>query len=98
MPLENDTNKTVLAPEEPGLEKHQLPIWPQLPEPCKDFQLTSESDRLLTPARVAEICETKVATVWGWCRSGRLEHIRLSARAYRVKQSALYEFFMKATR
>jgi len=89
---------TVLPVEEPGLQNHQEPVWSGFPESGKSFPLTSESDRLLTPARVAEICATKVATVWGWCRSGRLAHIRLSARAYRVRESSLREFFRISTR
>ena len=97
MPPTYLNKKTVLTAEWPSLQDNQLPVGLLLPNPG-EYAITRDLDRLLKPIQVAGILETKVATVWNLCRSGRLEHIRLSARSYRVKQSALDEFLRKSTR
>lgn len=48
-------------------------------------------DKEFTPAEVAELCRVKVATVWGWIRSGRLP-ARKYGKQYRVNAKALRKF------
>lgn len=56
-----------------------------------------ESSGLLKPAQVAIQIGVKVATIWAWCRSGALPHIRLSARNFRIRQSDLEAFLNSRT-
>lgn len=56
------------------------------------------NERVFKPAQIAEKLDLKVGTVWAWCRSGRLPHVRLSARNYRIRESDLEEFLRTATR
>lgn len=59
---------------------------------------SSGIDRVLKPVEVAERLGVKVGTVWAWCRSRKLIHIRISQRAFRIKESQLEEFLKNATR
>ena|GEM_PF-2330695 len=50
---------------------------------------------LLTPEQTAELIGQKKATIWSWCRSGKLPHIRLSKRNYKIRQSDLEDFLQR---
>ena len=49
-------------------------------------------NRLLKPAEVAVQLGTKRNTVWSYCRSGQLPHIRLNSRNFRIRQRDLDAF------
>jgi excisionase family DNA binding protein len=49
-------------------------------------------DRLLHTAEVAAQLSVRRNTVWNYCREGKLAHIRLSARNYRIRQRDLDSF------
>jgi excisionase family DNA binding protein len=53
---------------------------------------------LLTPEQTAALLGQKVGTIWSWCRSGKLPHIRLSRRSYKIRQSDLEEFLRRNAR
>lgn len=57
-------------------------------EPMND----NPEDRLLRPADVAVQLDVKRNTVWQYCRDGRLPHIRLSSRNFRIRQRDLDSF------
>lgn len=57
-----------------------------------DMDASPTENELLKPAAVARQLETKTSTVWNWCRTGKLPHIRLSARNYRIRQRDLNVF------
>jgi hypothetical protein len=46
-------------------------------------------NQLLKCPEVAAILGQKVSTIYAWCRSGKLPHLRLSRRSYRVRRSDL---------
>ena len=58
---------------------------------------TNISNQLLKPADVAAQLGQKTPTIWNWCRSGKLPHIRLSARNFRIRQSDLDQFLAART-
>jgi excisionase family DNA binding protein len=55
-------------------------------------------DPILKPAEVASQLGVKTATVWLWCREGKISFIALSRRNFRIRQSAVNEFLRSATR
>jgi excisionase family DNA binding protein len=55
-------------------------------------------DPILKPVEVAIKLGVKPATVWRWCREGKISYIALSQRNFRIRQSALDDFMLKATR
>ena len=59
---------------------------------------TQTIDPVHKPAQVAKRLDVKVGTVWLWCREGKLPHIRLSRRNYRIRESDLEAFLRSATR
>lgn len=54
-------------------------------------------NQLLKCPEVAAILGQKVSTIYAWCRSGKLPHLRLSRRSYRVRQSDLERFLSAHT-
>ena len=62
------------------------------------MQDRTEENRLLRPAEVADQLGATKQTIWGWCRSGKLPHIRLSSRNFRIRQSDLNNFLSTRTR
>jgi excisionase family DNA binding protein len=52
-------------------------------------------NELLKCPEVAAILGQKVSTIYAWCRSGKLPHLRLSRRSYRIRRSDL-ECFLAA--
>lgn len=58
---------------------------------------TTPGDLLKCP-QVAQILDQKLATIYAWCRSGKLPHIRLSRRNYRIRRSDLDRFLNSRTR
>ncbi|TSA32857.1 MAG: DNA-binding protein [Verrucomicrobiaceae bacterium] len=54
--------------------------------------------RVLRPVHVAHRLDVKVETVWSWCRSGKMPHIRLSARNLRIREEDLEAFLRSHTR
>lgn len=54
--------------------------------------------QLLKPSDVAERLGIKTPTVWNWCRAGKLPHIRLSARSFRIRQTDLEAFLAGRSR
>lgn len=56
------------------------------------------ASQLLKCDEVAQILGQKVATVYSWCRAGKLPHLRLSSRTYRVRRSDLERFLDAAAR
>ena len=56
------------------------------------MQTTPEENRLLRPADVAAQLGIKRNTVWSYCRDGKLPHIRLSSRNFRIRQRDLNIF------
>jgi len=59
--------------------------------------IASGTSTLLKPAQAAEQLGVKIATVWAWCRNGRLPHIRLNARNFRLRQSDIDAFLDSRT-
>ncbi len=53
---------------------------------------------LLRCPQVAQILDQKLSTIYAWCRSGKLPHIRLSRRNYRIRQSDLDQFLNSRAR
>ncbi len=49
------------------------------------------TDKLLTPAQVAEQLQMETATVQGWLRTGRLKGVKIG-RYWRISPEALREF------
>ena len=47
---------------------------------------------LLKISQAAEILQQEKTTVWRLCREGKLPHIRLSARTYRIRRADLEAF------
>lgn len=62
------------------------------------MQAQTEEKHLLRPAEVADQLGATKQTIWGWCRSGKLPHIRLSSRNFRIRQSDLNAFLDARTR
>lgn len=60
--------------------------------------MSKEQNRLLNLSEVAALIGVAISTVQAWCRSGKLPHIRLSARLYKVRESDLEQFLAAATR
>jgi excisionase family DNA binding protein len=58
---------------------------------------SNDPDRILKPIEVADILGVEVGTVWSWCRSGKLPHIRLSQRAFRIRSQDLQKFLASVT-
>lgn len=56
------------------------------------------SNALLKPREVAERTGLKVCTIWEWCRSGKLPHIRFSSRNFRIRECDLEAFLQANTR
>ena len=52
----------------------------------------SEDNQMLNPRQVAEILGVHQKTVHLWLRSGRLQGVKISYRAWRIPQSALDSF------
>ena len=44
--------------------------------------------KYLTCEEVAELYRVKVSTIWRWCRSGKLDAVRIG-RVYRVDEESL---------
>lgn len=49
-----------------------------------------------TPDQVAEMFAVKRATVWDWMRKGKLKHVKLSGKFYRISEEQLNEFVNKS--
>lgn len=62
------------------------------------MQDAPRQNALLRPAQVAEQLDQAKSTIWGWCRTGKLPHIRLSARNFRIRQSDLDQFLANRSR
>ena len=52
----------------------------------------SEDSQMLNPRQVAEILGVHQKTIHLWLRSGRLQGVKISYRAWRIPQSALDSF------
>ena len=68
------------------------------PEPREIEQAVAKVFACAEPADVAAILGQHVQTIWAWCRSGKMPHIRLSARNFRIRQSDLDQFLADRTR
>lgn len=95
-----DESKTLVPPEPgtPSPEK-RMPFEIGLPKPNTDtpFSWSHDLDRIFKPLQIADILGVKVETVWSWCRSGKLLHLRLSKRAFRIRSSDLQDFLRSVT-
>ena len=67
---------------------------PLLPMPTTPLN----QDPIYKPAQIAARLDVKVGTVWAWCREGRLQHLRLSPRSIRIRESDLRNFFNSSAR
>ncbi len=56
------------------------------------------NNRLLKPKDAAELIGVAKSTIWEWCRNGRLPHIRVTPRCFRIRQSDLESFLNGRTR
>lgn len=61
------------------------------------FSYDKNLDQIFKPVEIAAILGVKVETVWAWCRSGKLPHLRLSKRAFRVRSADLQDFLRSVT-
>jgi excisionase family DNA binding protein len=52
----------------------------------------SDNNQMLNPKEVAEILGVHQKTVHHWLRTGKIEGIKISYRAWRISRSALTEF------
>jgi excisionase family DNA binding protein len=57
-----------------------------------------QTNRLLKPQDAADMIGVKKSTIWQWCRSGRLPHIRVTPRCFRIRQSDLETYLAGQTR
>jgi excisionase family DNA binding protein len=60
--------------------------------------MQTTTSNLLTTAQAAELLGVKISTVWRWCRSRKLPHIRLSLRNYKFRLNDIEEFILNQRR
>lgn len=58
----------------------------------------NQNNKLLKPQETAERIGVAKSTIWEWCRSGRLPHIRVTPRCFRIRESDLEAFLSGRTR
>ena len=56
------------------------------------------NDPLFTPAEAAPQLRISVRSVWAKCRTGELNHLRLSKRCIRIRSSDLERYHRKCAR
>ncbi|MCX6975558.1 MAG: helix-turn-helix domain-containing protein [Verrucomicrobia bacterium] len=59
---------------------------------------TSENNALLKPQEAADLIGVKKTTIWSYCRNGRLPHIRITPRCFRIRRSDLENYLNLQTR
>jgi|GEM_PF-6748997 len=99
---QNETETENPGTPEPGTPSPGglIPESIRLPQPSAEtsFSYGENLDRIFKPVQIAEILGVKVETVWSWCRSGKLPHLALSKRAFRIRSSDLQDFLRSVTR
>lgn len=58
----------------------------------------TQNNRLLKPQDAADLIGVKKSTIWNWCRIGRLPHIRVTPRCFRIRESDLQTYLAGQTR
>jgi excisionase family DNA binding protein len=59
---------------------------------------TAPFSELKTPEQIAEQFQLKKTTIWTWCREGKIPHIKLSRRCYRLRDADVEDFLNNHSR